>query len=231
MNLKTIIPAIRTTFQPIIWAEDGAVFGYEALSRPTNGMAPAKFFGGLRGESLFSVDNLCREQALERAVALSLQERLFLNIVPSAITNPVYGVEATMRLAQLVGFPLNRIVFEITENEEIADFSAVRSCIAEARRHGVKFAIDDFGAGFNGLTTLIQLRPDIVKFDGCLLKAIQSDLEQQRFLASLAEACRGLGCILLAECVETEFEFAQLKLAEFDLMQGYLFGRPKMNLN
>lgn len=222
----TADPVFDIAFQPIVRACDSSVFGFEALARPNTGVNPAAFFNGLRGEERSIADYRCRQLALMWAQALQLPGRLCLNVLPSAICHPIYGLAETVRFARQVGFPLEYLVFEITEHEQIDDYRTVLAHLEASRREGVRFALDDFGSGFNGLITLMELRPDIVKFDKALVNIMEIDHDRQRSADLLLEACRSLGAELLAEGIETGHSFRALRSRGFQLMQGYYLGKP-----
>ena len=70
------------------------------------------------------------------------------------------------------GFPVEQIIFETVEGEQVSDGSWLAEILSEYKRIGFKTAIDDFGAGFAGLTLLADFQPDIVKLDMALIRAI-----------------------------------------------------------
>ena len=91
----------------------------------------------------------------------------------------------------------------------------------------IGLAFDDFGSGQARLAELVESRPDYVKFDISLIRAIDAAEEsRRRMLRSLVEMVRDLNIRALAEGVETEQEADACKEIGFDLAQGYHFGRP-----
>ncbi|MPR64511.1 EAL domain-containing protein [Ochrobactrum intermedium] len=88
--------------------------------------------------------------------------------------------------------------------------------------------IDDFGAGYAGLSNLLLLRPDIVKLDAMLVRDIDTDRSRQVLVKGIVEACRSFACMVVAEGVETDGEFSMLSLLGITLMQGFLFARPAL---
>ncbi|MCB5205535.1 EAL domain-containing protein [Neorhizobium sp. T786] len=221
-------PEFNIAFQPIIHGSDGSIFGYEALARPKSGISPLLYFNALQGEALTVADCRCRHLALALARLNRVSGSLCLNILPSSIMHPIYGIAATISLARQIGFCLEHLIFEITEHEPIGDYQRVRACLDASRNEGVRFALDDFGAGFNGLSTLMELRPEFVKFDSSLVGKIGQDVEQTCFITSIIGGCRAFGSRLIAEGVETGEIFADLRSREFDLMQGYYCGKPTL---
>ena len=66
-------------------------------------------------------------------------------------------------------------MFEFTENERFRDIAHVKRIIAEYRRQGFLTALDDFGAGYAGLSLLANFRTDLIKIDMDLLRGIDAD--------------------------------------------------------
>lgn len=72
----------------------------------------------------------------------------------------------------------------------------------------------------------LDLRPEIIKLDQALVQNVDSDQARQALVKGVVDACRALGCVIIAEGVETYGEFAVLSALGITLMQGYLFARP-----
>ncbi len=91
-------------------------------------------------------------------------------------------------------------------------------------RHGVKVALDDFGAGFNSLMYLHALPVQIVKLDRGLASADPArDLALYRSVIGL---CDELGLDVIAEGIESVAQSDTVYRAGGRLAQGHLFGRP-----
>lgn len=48
---------------------------------------------------------------------------------------------------------------ELTEQTHIADYRALLAALADLRRHGVRVAVDDVGAGYSSLRHVLRLSP------------------------------------------------------------------------
>ena len=133
--------------------------------------------------------------------------------------------QTTLEAAQKYKFPANNIIFEFTEGEKI-NIKHFQNIIREYKKLGFKTAIDDFGAGYAGLSLLVEFQPDIVKIDMDLLRNINSDKPKQIVVNALVKMCQELNVTVLAEGVETIAERNYLFNQGINLMQGYLFARP-----
>jgi len=92
---------------------------------------------------------------------------------------------------------------------------------------GYRVAIDDLGAGYAGLSTFAQVKPEYVKLDGSLVRNIEGDRARQVVVGSMMSIARDLGSQVIAEAIETVAERRMLEQLGVDLMQGYLFCRPE----
>ncbi len=124
------------------------------------------------------------------------------------------------------GFPLERIIFEVTEGERVEDGPWLAAILREYKRCGLLTAIDDFGAGYAGLTLLAGFQPDLIKIDMELVRNIDRSSSRQAIVRGMVRICADLGVKVIAEGIETAGERDFLSDAGIHLMQGYLFSRP-----
>ncbi|MGV2129374.1 EAL domain-containing protein [Agrobacterium vitis] len=208
-------------FQPIVDMRDGAVFGYEALVRGTDG-------AGINTHNRYAFDQSCRVKAIELAASLlpeTSTAKLSINFMPNAVYEPRACIRLTLKTAERVGFPLDRILFEFTENERI-DTDHLLNILKTYRSIGFKTAIDDFGAGHAGLTLLAKFQPDIVKLDMELVRGIDQDRAKRIVLRHTLAMLTEFGILPLCEGVETKEELDVLKDMGVPYIQGYLLARP-----
>ena len=129
-------------------------------------------------------------------------------------------------MSRQTGFPLDRLIFEIMEDERIDNSAHLLDIVTEYRRHGFAIALDDFGAGYSGLNLLAELGGDVLKLDGRLIRGIDRRPRAEEIVRSMVVLSRRLGMEMIAESVETDAECATLQACGVTLMQGYLFARP-----
>lgn len=218
----------RMAFQPVVDARDRSIYGYEALVRTPDGGGAAEVIAQVTPEQLYRFDQTCRVRAIVTAAELGLQSRLFINFFPNAVYQPATCIRLTLRAAQISGFPTENLVFEAAESEEVRDQAHVRRIFSDYRSRGFLTAIDDFGAGYAGLSSLTGFQPDLIKLDMGLVRGIDTDPVRQAIVAGTARIASGIGSTLLAEGVETAGEYRMLRALGIDLFQGYLFGRPAL---
>jgi EAL domain-containing protein (putative c-di-GMP-specific phosphodiesterase class I) len=217
---------LRMAFQPVVDARTRTVYGYEALVRGPGGEPAGWVLDRIDPGQLYTFDQTCRVLAIATAARLGLQGRLAINFIPNAVYEPAACIRLTLAAADESGFPAERLMFELTETERVAEPAHTLKILRDYQARGFVTAIDDFGAGYSGLSLLADFQPDIVKLDMALIRGIDASPQRQAIVAGVLSMTAALGCTVLAEGVETAAEYRQLRALGVQLFQGYLFARP-----
>lgn len=209
-------------YQPIFHIGRGEAVGHEALTRFTAEpmRSPDKWFN--------EAEEVGLQAALELAVIRRSLEDLdqfpegtyvSFNISPRTILeHPALEV--------FDGYPLDRIMLEVTEHASIADYGVIADALAPLRRRGLRLAVDDAGAGYASFRHILKLKPDVIKLDSTLVAAIDKDAGIRALAAALVRFAEETGSKVVAEGVETELELRVLRELNVNKAQGYLLGRP-----
>jgi EAL domain-containing protein (putative c-di-GMP-specific phosphodiesterase class I) len=209
-------------FQPIVSYKDRRVVGYEALMRsdePTM-RTPDRMLKV--AEQLSKLDQLGRAiRGMAAATPLPPDVKLFVNLHARDLAGrDLFADSAPLsRIAE-------RVVLEVTERASLDDVEGLDMRMGRLKSQGFQIAVDDLGAGYAGLSSLMYLQPHIAKIDMSLVRNIDQDPRKQSIIKSLVWLCRELGVDVVAEGVETVAERDGLVGLGCDLFQGYLFGRP-----
>jgi EAL domain-containing protein (putative c-di-GMP-specific phosphodiesterase class I)/ActR/RegA family two-component response regulator len=211
-------------FQPIVRCTSRQVFGYEALLRTNEPTLPHP------AAVLDAADRLSKGKELGRAIrdaagrafaAAPPDATLFVNLHPHDVLD-----DAMLDPKTPLSLIAPRVVLEITERAAIHDVLDARERVAALRRIGFRIAIDDLGAGYAGLTAFAHLEPEVVKLDMSLVRGVHQQPTKAKLIRSMAELCREMDRMVIAEGIETKEERDALTELGCDLMQGYLFARP-----
>ncbi|MDO3380987.1 EAL domain-containing protein [Gilvimarinus algae] len=213
-------------FQPIVDVARREVIGYEALCRGLAGEGAAAVMAQVNDSNLYRFDQTCRVKAIELAARLGLEGYLSINFLPNAVYRPELCIRTTLEAARQYDFPIERIVFEITEVERVRDSEHLHTIVEYYQRSGFKTALDDFGAGYAGLNLLSSFQPDLLKLDRQLISQIDRNPVKATIVRHTVAMCLDLGITPLAEGVETTEELAFLLGCGVERFQGYLFARP-----
>ncbi|MHB2209508.1 EAL domain-containing protein [Methylobacterium sp. CM6257] len=218
-------------FQPILDIGTGTVWAYEALVRGPNGEPAYTILDRVTDENRYQFDQAARVKAIELAGRLFPRDsdtRLSINFMPNAVYEPNACIRASLDAAHRVDFAHRRIMFEFTEQERFRDTEHVKGIVAAYRKQGFLTALDDFGAGFAGLSLLANFRPDLIKIDMDLLRGIDTDAGRYAIVSGVVAIARALGVTVLAEGVETAAELDALRGLGITLVQGYHFAKPRL---
>ncbi|MDL2355647.1 MAG: EAL domain-containing protein [Pseudomonadota bacterium] len=213
-------------YQPIVDFAARNIYAHEALVRGPNGESAASVLAQVTPDNVYRFDQACRVKAVAGAARLGMRELLSINFLPNAVYRPEICIRTTFEAARLHNFPIERIIFEVTEGERVQDRAHLVNIFREYRRFGFQTAIDDFGAGYAGLNLLSEFQPDLIKIDMDLVRNIDTSAPRQAIVRAIAAMCAELGIRVLAEGIETRSERDFLVSAGIDLMQGYFFSKP-----
>ncbi len=221
---------IDLAFQPIVNLESASMLGYEVLVRPT----PESGFrhpGELIEESVrmgvaHQLDRIIRCKALKAIEHLPGPRRLFLNNLPQSFAHPDFVLEVLEDLSEHPHVASERIVLELTEwVGEMRDGGIDTNTLA-LRENGVQIALDDVGAGINGLNQLMAVRPDWIKLDRMLISHIDTDGLKQNLVRVLVRFAQLSHLHLIAEGVERREELETIIQLGVMHAQGYFLARP-----
>ncbi len=215
-------------FQPVVDVAARKIYAYEALVRGPNGESAGSVLGQVTDSNRYAFDQACRVKAIETAARLGLDRRLNINFMPNAVYHPEACLRLTLMAALEHGFPLDLITFEFTEDERIMDRAHLKSIIETYKRSGFQTALDDFGAGYAGLSLLADFQPDTIKIDRCLVDRIDTDKPRQAVIAGVLTTAGLLGLDVVAEGVERREELETLRELGVHRFQGFLFARPAL---
>lgn len=124
-----------------------------------------------------------------------------------------------------------RLMLEILESEEVADYEAVREFVQRAKSLGCKVAIDDFGAGYSSLRHLLKLEVDNLKIDASLVRDVDRDVHAKAAVSAIVRLAREMGVpSVTAEFVHSEAVRSTIRAMGIDYAQGFLIGEPKPHL-
>lgn len=223
-TFSSALRSLWVAFQPIVSWSQGRILAYEALMRTRERLFPhpGAFLEAAR--SLHRVHELGRRvrAVVARDIAL-LNETIgvFVNLHPLELDDEELYSESAPLSAHA-----RRVVLEITERESLECLSDATGRIGRLRAMGYRLAVDDLGAGYNGLTSFVQLNPEVVKIDMSLVRGIDESERQRRLMGSILQLCKSMRIEAVTEGVETQDERRVLTELGSDLMQGFLFSAP-----
>jgi PAS domain S-box-containing protein len=213
---------VTMALQPLVSLVTGEVSGVEALARFGDGRGPDQWFADAQAcGRAKELDELTFTAALHHFEGLPESVYLSVNASPELLVDAAFR----QRLVES-GAPLDRLFVEITEHARVADYPALNVAVASLREAGVRFAIDDTGAGYASLNHVLQLRPETIKLDRALIDGVDTDPARRSLVTALVLLALEIGASVTGEGVETDEQVSALSTLGVDQAQGYLLARP-----
>jgi len=213
-------------FQPIVDLASKTIFACEALVRGLNGESAGSVLSQVSETNRYQFDQRCRTTAIGQAASIQMESLLSINFMPNAVYRPEACIRSTFAAAEKYGFPIERVIFETVEGENIVSRPHLVDIFKAYKEFGFQTAIDDFGAGYSGLTLLADFQPDFIKLDMGLVRNIDTDAARQIIARGVLTMCQGLGIKVIVEGIETRGERDFFAAYGVTLMQGFFFAKP-----
>ncbi|MGC2781664.1 MAG: EAL domain-containing protein [Bradyrhizobium sp.] len=225
---------LRPHYQPLIDLSTGRITGFEALVRwphPERGMIPPSEFIPIAEETglISALGRSMLRQACSDAANWPDEVRVAVNMSPLQFR--VGNVlSLVMDVLKQTGLPASRLELEITETLVLEKSGQVLATLHALRALGVRISMDDFGTGYSSLSYLRSFPFDKIKVDQSFIRDLAANREAQAIVRSIVSLGKGLGVTITAEGVETEAELRCLRAEGCHEGQGYLFSRPRPNV-
>lgn len=220
-------------YQPIVALGSGKTIGFEMLARwkKPNGelQAPSRFIPLI--ENLNRVDaltfSLLRRAAVEIVPELQKDPTLKLtfNITPDQFLDQNF-LPNLQEVLILGKFPMQCMVIEITERQQIEDLDLARKMVEAYSKKGIRIAIDDAGTGHNGLSSIQTLDARILKLDKFFIDGIVENEKSRQMVEMLCNLAKQYDMAVVAEGIETAEQAAVSLAMGIHEAQGFYFSKP-----
>jgi len=221
---------LRPVYQPIFSLETGNVIGFEGLVRLSPEVEfrdPSSLFIAAEAtRRTVELDVVSATAVLAGASELRQGDYLAVNLSPRTLESDAFSPLEVIALARRHGVAPTQLVVELTEREAVEDLTRLQAAVATLRRHGVRIAIDDVGAGNAGLRLMSSIEFDIMKIDLSLVRAGAHHEPSEAVLRALGGLARERGRTIVAEGIESADLLEAVLELRFAAGQGYLLGRP-----
>ena len=214
-------------FQPIIKAENGEIYAYEALMRAEGmeGITPfhilkyAELSGRLGEVEQYTFMNILK--LVNSGKDMFHGRPVFINSMPNIRIHPDVASEIEKMFAERLG----NVVVEMVERSEYNE-SELNRIKEKYNSLGIPIAIDDYGTGYSNISNLLRYTPNYVKIDRALLSGIEHSPNKKHFVREIIDFCHANNILALAEGVENTDELRTAILLGADLIQGFYTARP-----
>jgi diguanylate cyclase (GGDEF)-like protein len=231
------LPTERLTIyaQPLVPLSGRAGLAYEVLLRYVDEsgkvVPPGQFISIAERQGLMSqLDFWVLESTLkflDQNPRFALTSLFFtINLSGSSINDRRF-LSDILKLLEKHAKVAHRITLEITETVALLDSKYTQRFMDAMIAKGVRFALDDFGAGYTSFGYLKDLPAEMLKIDGNFISTLSQDISCQRIVRTMSTLSQQLGMLSVAEWVEDEKTLELLISMQIDFAQGYFFSPAK----
>jgi EAL domain-containing protein (putative c-di-GMP-specific phosphodiesterase class I) len=148
-----------------------------------------------------------------------------VNVSPRQLGDSGFADEVKQLLDTVQTAP-DQLELEITESTRLDDMDQVTRTMKALRDVGVRFAMDDFGAGYASLDYVRRLPVEAVKIDQSFIRNIVGNRRDFLLVRGMIALAVDLGLKVVAEGIESMEQLDVLRPMECHEFQGFLFERP-----
>ncbi len=221
-------------YEPQYSIKDRQLLGAEALLRwikPSGELVPpAKFIPVAEDTGLivpighWVLLEACRQNRIWHDAGLKLTINVNVSAVQFKQGNMVESVQSALASS---GLEPRYLELELTVTTLMEDIEAVVTAMAELKKLGVTFAIDDFDGGYSSLSYIKRFAIDKLKISQSFVRDLsQGRHEDKAIIQAIIQLGQTLSIQVQAEGVETEGQLNQLLQLGCDNMQGYYLNHP-----
>ncbi|RUL67161.1 GGDEF domain-containing protein [Dyella dinghuensis] len=225
---------LHAVFQPIVRLDKMEIVAHEGLVRspPELGgistpelLNIARVEGRLGEFELAAARTVCSAFMAQRAPG-----RLLVNMSAQAFMHESVKPHDLLAALGAGGMDLSRVTIELTERDIVDEPARLADALGYLRAHGVRFALDDFGNGHSNFEMWNEIHPEVVKIDRYLIHGLAKSAERLAIVRALCQVAETLGADLVGEGVEEADDLRMLRELGIPYAQGFLLGRPAMNV-
>ncbi|MDP9108279.1 MAG: EAL domain-containing protein, partial [Pseudomonadota bacterium] len=221
----------RLVYQALVEVGSGRIYGFEALIRWHHArrglIAPVDFIprADQTGLIIQIGDWVLREAVHQAGCWQRMGHDIVVSINVAALQLSLGDFAARVsKVLRSEDVRPSAICIEITEGT-LMDTDAINELV-RVRNLGIPISLDDFGTGYSSLSYLRGLPLDVIKIDRSFVTPLGHDKKASQFFRAIVGLIQTIDLKVLAEGVETELQWQELKDAGCDSAQGYLLSKP-----
>ncbi len=236
LRIATERKEFQLFYQPIVRIEDQSIYGFEGLMRwnhPTRGLvSPGEFISLSETTGLIvpmTVDVL--RSGCEQLVEWQREIPSARNLMLSANLSAIHLADANVvdhigTIIDETGIRPSSLKLEITESSVLENADETIEVLWKIKALGVRLSIDDFGTGYSSLSYLQRFPVDTLKIDRSFVSTMEDGSESEEIVRIILMLAKALDLSVIAEGIETGYQYRQLQTLGCEYAQGYLFSRP-----
>jgi diguanylate cyclase (GGDEF)-like protein len=221
-------------YQPKVNLKTGAITGAEALIRwlhPERGLIQSLQFVPIAEDSglILQMGRWVLREACRQARGW---QEAGLPPLPVAVNISAvefqdrHFLESVHTILEETRLEPRYLELELTESVVMRHAKGTDDLLQALKAMGVQLTLDDFGTGYSSLSYLKRFPIDALKVDRSFVREITSNPEDAKIVSAVIHMGRNLQQRVIAEGVETQEQFAFLRIQDCDEGQGYYFSPP-----
>jgi len=226
---------LKVYYQPIVDSKTGRVEVLEALARikdeklgeisPVDFIDVAENTGQIIGLGFYVFESVCRfirDHLLKNPKNTVSHVQINLSSLQCAYP-PLK--DRFIEIMEVYEIPPSMIYLELTESTMVETPELVKQTMKELIQYGIHFSLDDYGTGYSNIFYLIQFPFEQIKFDKHMVWSYFESREANIIVKNEFEVLHTLQKDIVAEGIETEEQYEQMKSQGIRLLQGYYFSK------
>lgn len=221
-------------YQPVVNL-NGKVTGAEALIRwnhPSSGLvSPGAFIPDAQEAGMMPmigewvISQAFKDLLYWQENANTRHLTISINITADHFMQPDF-VRKMLYQVKVKNIPCQQVRLELTESVFVSEPHIVAARMDELAAAGFRFSLDDFGTGFSSLSTLRRLPLNQIKIDRSFVTGASINAKGAVIARNIARMGTELGLEVVAEGIETPYQWAMMKEYGCTVFQGFFFSPP-----
>lgn len=220
---------IRPFFQPIVDLKTKKIVKCEALVRLINDdgkvIVPFFFLELTKKSKLYpSITKIVIDKSIEFIRQENIEVSINISYQDIKDKTSMDYISVVLKENQDIA---SYITFELLESDDIENYEEIMEFIKIIKSNGCKLAIDDFGSGYSNFNHLFNMKPDILKLDGTLIKDINTNKNSKNIVKAMVMLAKESGIQTVAEFVDNQEVDELITNIGLDFGQGYYYSPPQ----
>ncbi len=233
LSSPSLFDELEVYYQPQVRLSDEKVMSCEALLRwnhPTEGfISPSEFIP--IADKMHIISAITEWILVEVTEKLKLWNELYDKKISISINVSARSFEHVRffenfdRTIRENDIDPSSICVEITESSAIQSEEKTKQFLKTFSKMGIRISVDDFGTGYSSLSYINKFDIDELKVAKELIDDVCNSKTQVVVLKAINTIANVMGIKTVAEGVETYEQLKIIKDLNFDIVQGYVYGK------
>ncbi len=148
-----------------------------------------------------------------------------INLSPLNLVDPGFTDIVEQSLGTWGSDPAT-VTLEITESSTIEQAEQSLSVLMRLKEMGLKLSVDDFGTGYSSLSYVKRFPLDELKIDKLFVQHMHDSRRDEQIVRSVIDLAHNFDLTVVAEGVEDQSTYRDLKKMGCDSVQGHIISKP-----